>query len=364
MKVTARLGLLTLLLFCLMLPILPAAHANHTLVVTGMGADRSAALHDAMRNAIEQKIGLLLDSQTIAQNYQIISDTIYTHSEGYVTDYTIIDESTDRGLYTVTIRVTVGQSLDVEVMDRFRKVKAVETGLQDPRIGVMIADRQDESYSVAKNSLIKTLQDNGFSRIVDLNQVEDAKKKQMLAAISQNQNALTQALRTQFPVDYMIAGNIDALSARASSAKGFQGFISGQAAISLRMYNMNTGEIIYTDIVNGSALHTNRAMAEVNALKKAAENAGPSLVKALLKKATNPLNHIQLIVTDSKLGNMSAAQQRISGISGVSQVYLRSSSFGTMIFDLNYYGSAASFANALEREGIQVQEMSAAFVKI
>lgn len=364
MMFTARLCALTWLLLCLILPVFPIAHANHTLVVTGTGADRSAALHDAMRNAIEQKLGLLLDSQTIVENYQTISDTIYTHSEGYVTDYTIVRESVDRDLYTLTVQVTLGPSLDAEVMDRFQKVKAVETGLQDPRIGVIIADRQDEAYSVAKNSLIKVLQDNGFSRIVDLNQVEDAKKKQMLAAISQNQHALTQALRTQFPVDYMIVGNIDALSAKASSAEGFQAFISGQAAVSLRMYNMNTGEIIYTDVVSGSALHTNRAMAEVNALKKAAENAGPSLVQALLKKATNPLNHIQLIVTDAKLGNMNAAQQRISDIAGVSRVYLRSNSFGTMVFDLDYYGSAVSFANALERAGIQVQEMSTAFVKI
>ena len=362
---TATLNRLLLITLCCVIIALPtAATASTTAIVTGHGVDRAAALHDAMRNAIEQKIGILLDSQTIVENYQTISDTIYSHSEGYVTDYTILNETTEQGLYSLTAQISISASLDSTIMDRFQKVKAIETGLEDPRLGILIADRYGDDYPIAGNAIINILQNNGFSRIVDLQQIELSKKQQIASAIFQNQTAVIHALKTQFPVDYLLVGNIGVLSAQRPGSHGFKQFMSGQASLNLRLYNMNTGEIVYADTINATALHTNGDMAMSNALQAAAKNAEPALVQALMKKATNPSHHLQLIVTNGKLGTIQQVQEQLKSITGVSQVYLRSNSFDTMIFDLNYYGSALSFANSLQSNGISVQEISTEFVKI
>ena len=70
-----------------------AATASAAMVTTtGQGGSERDALHDAMRNAIEQQVGVLVDSKTYVQNYKVIHDQIFTHSEGYIKSYSIVNK--------------------------------------------------------------------------------------------------------------------------------------------------------------------------------------------------------------------------------------------------------------------------------
>ena len=81
---------------------------GETVTVVGQGANRKAAIVDAQRNAVEQGVGTLLDSKTKMENFEILSDKIYSRASGYVTNYTILSEGTaPDGTYTVTIQADV-----------------------------------------------------------------------------------------------------------------------------------------------------------------------------------------------------------------------------------------------------------------
>ncbi|MBR1860079.1 MAG: hypothetical protein IJ797_11360, partial [Selenomonadaceae bacterium] len=52
--------------------------------VTGQGTTKESAIHNAMRLAIEKEVGIMVDSRTYTQNYQLINSAIYTKSSGYI----------------------------------------------------------------------------------------------------------------------------------------------------------------------------------------------------------------------------------------------------------------------------------------
>lgn len=63
---------------------MPASAQAALVTAAGQGADERSALHDAMRAAVEQEVGVYLDSRTKVQNYRTLQDTIYAQSEGYI----------------------------------------------------------------------------------------------------------------------------------------------------------------------------------------------------------------------------------------------------------------------------------------
>ncbi|GHT01398.1 hypothetical protein FACS1894139_11080 [Planctomycetales bacterium] len=77
-------------------------------VATGVGKDSDAAVKNALRAAVEQAVGALVDTETLAKNDELVSDQILTYSAGYVQSHQILGEpKTADGLVTVKIRAVV-----------------------------------------------------------------------------------------------------------------------------------------------------------------------------------------------------------------------------------------------------------------
>ena len=85
---------LTALFLCL---VWTATVLAASVTATGQGATERDALHAAMREAIEQRVGILVDSQTYVENYRVIHDRIYTHSEGYIAGYDVLKSEYKNG---------------------------------------------------------------------------------------------------------------------------------------------------------------------------------------------------------------------------------------------------------------------------
>ncbi len=76
----------------------------------GTGVVRDDALHDALRNAISQAVGVALSSQTEVENFMIIKDAISTNTTGYIQSYDILDETKLQSGYEITISAKVSLS--------------------------------------------------------------------------------------------------------------------------------------------------------------------------------------------------------------------------------------------------------------
>ena len=84
-----------------------AAPVVREAVVTGVGVDAEKAEQDAFRRAIEQTVGVLVDSETMIKNDEIIKDQVLTFSRAYVQEYDVVKRWQENELHQVTIRATV-----------------------------------------------------------------------------------------------------------------------------------------------------------------------------------------------------------------------------------------------------------------
>ncbi len=77
-------------------------------VATGIGANHDAARQNAVRNAVEQVIGVYVSADTLVKNHAILKDEILGYSGGYVRDSRVVSEGHGRdGLVAVTVEADV-----------------------------------------------------------------------------------------------------------------------------------------------------------------------------------------------------------------------------------------------------------------
>ena len=105
---------IVLLLFSLFLSLPAAAGEEQSgvvkVVATGLGVDQDGAVKNALRAAVEQAVGTIIDSKTVVENDELIGDKILSHSGGYVQKYDILGEpKSEGGLIKVRIEAEVKQ---------------------------------------------------------------------------------------------------------------------------------------------------------------------------------------------------------------------------------------------------------------
>ena len=124
----------------------------------GVGANRDEALKDAYRDAIERAVGLYVDAETVANNDQIVTDQVLTHSNAYITDYRELGmKQLNGGLVQLRILATVKkQALTTKLTDVMpaQTVKIDNTGLQNVHAQLVTKEkRAEDAAALLKNAL-------------------------------------------------------------------------------------------------------------------------------------------------------------------------------------------------------------------
>ena len=135
--------------------------------MAAIGSSRAASIEeavlDAKRNAVEQALGVLVNAEALAQNYEVVWETIRTRSQGYVKHWELLGEpewDTRNGLVKVRIRATVSA---IDAVKAVWEVPEVYLALERPRVGVKLLTgdtRQPEPTSTA--TCAQALQARGF----------------------------------------------------------------------------------------------------------------------------------------------------------------------------------------------------------
>lgn len=341
-----------------MLAYLPLSTAA-VVTVTGQGSSERAAVKAALRQAVEQQIGVMVDSRTYVSNYKLIYDKIYTQSDGYIKSYTVLEQSAVNGIHTAKVQVDVQeQKLSAALGTLAQKKAVIGMNMQDPRIGVIAMDSQGKVYSTIENTVISGLTGQGFSRVVDMGQISNAQRRQLMAAQFSGDKKLWQSLKVQAPVDYLVTAQVNLTVNCVAYLK------KTAAAIAVRMVNTNTGAVVYAGNFYGKSPHYNSSGGADAAIAEASRGIAKAVGEAALGKAANPSQHITLVVTQNKWGSITEITNYLEGLPGVSNVYVRQASFGNTTVDLDFNGTAHDFAAVLEGDGQNILEMGSEYVKI
>ena len=312
----------------------------------GRGNSERMAIHDAMRAAIEQKFGAVVNSKTRVKNHMVIADDNSVDSAGLISSWKIISSRVENGIFVVEVDVELD---DKKISARSVDKKAlVDFNADNPRVAVIAVDSSGRRYVEIENEIISALNRQGFTRTVDIAQVNRAVQNRITAAA--NDAELCKTLMNDFHADCLVVAEVKILS-------------DNDANISSRMIELNTGEIIFAGTSSGGGDFISGS----DALKLAGRRAGNELSLAALKSAAKVEHHLTLLITKNTFnrlgGTLTAARERIKNISGVNDAFARKMT-SSLELDIDFDGTAADFAQMLEVFGIKILELGAGYVKI
>jgi hypothetical protein len=251
---------------------------------------RDAAIEDAQKRAVEQAIGILIDSQTQVENYQLISDKILSQTKGYIKHYNVASESEDGGLLRVKINAEVSLG---QLTDDLSGIGILLGQMHKPRMIILISEQnighewyawwwggyqgEQTDIGVVENTFIDVFTQKGFEFIDHATAMKDftvtnAYKIQDLTA--------TQAKTLGGEVDAEVVITGKALAKLYGDIGG--GMKSVQADLSAKAVRTDTGQVIAAVTTHAAAVHITPESAGIEALRKVASSAADEMMGKIL----------------------------------------------------------------------------------
>jgi len=338
--------------------------------VTGMGAityndlpaARDRAVQDALRKAVEQTLGTLIDAQTRVENYMVVEDRILNWTRGYVKTFQIVSErKAAADLYEVTINA------QVDVADLEKDVNAVEHlihSMGNPRIMFLVDEKNigttsdrshyfDVTMTAAETVLMNKFMEKGF-QVIDPATVRAGKERDaVLAAINGDQKAAA-ALAVALEAEVVVTGK-----AVASVATGVNlgGMKSCQASVDARVIDADVGTVLATAMKTSAYPHIDPVVGGVKAIEKAGALLADDLIGKILQKWRTKFyqaNTVKLMVTG--LRNYTDASHFRGALSylgrGIKAVHQRQIAGGVGEFDVEIAGTADQLARELDQRKV------------
>jgi len=98
------------------------------ITVTGYGTSKDEALRSAFQNAVEQEVGVLVDTKTVIRNNKLIKNDILTYSNGFIKDYKEISSSQQMGFWEIKIKAKVEHQ---KLLLKLKKINLKPTNIED-----------------------------------------------------------------------------------------------------------------------------------------------------------------------------------------------------------------------------------------
>jgi hypothetical protein len=287
-----------LILFLICLLSSGPASAQETKTVTAEGVAgiqqgaldiaRDAAVEDAQKRAVEQAVGVFVDSQTQVENYQVISDKILSQIKGYITKYSIIGESQDSGLLRVKITAEVALS---KLGEDLSAVGVLMGQMHKPRTMILVAEqnighevyawwiatRSETDMSVVEHAFMDKFTEKGFEFIDHEVASKEIKVTPAYKVLDLTANQ-AKTLGAQADAEVVIIGK--AVAKLYGEVGG--GLKSVQADLTAKAVRTDTGQVIAASTAHAAAVHITELTAGTEALKKAANQAADDMIEKIL----------------------------------------------------------------------------------
>lgn len=291
----------------LILTVFPGYGQDKQVTVTGeaeiaggnsMGA-RQQALTNAFRQAVEKGVGTLVQSTTLVQNMQLISDNIYSKSQGYVKDYEILEEGqrSNSNNYFVTIRAVVNMA---EIGTDLRSLGILQDIMGNPKILSMIEEVstssgasvliEDPSTSIAVEEKLK---EYNFD-LVDREQVKKIRSEEMqrmgeffMDKLMEDPDAIARIAKKaqEFGAQYLLMGTA---LIKPGSRSG--GVFQSNATFKCKVVDASTAEKVALTQKAESGRGNDRFSADMYAGQRVGEIAAAAIIPQIIQNWSKRAN--------------------------------------------------------------------------
>ncbi len=338
---------------------------------------RDKAVDDALRKAVEQSVGTMISSETVTQNFQLLSDKIYSKARGYVRNYKITSEKQDQGVYIVGVDAEVSQGNlknDVDGITHILRAKNM------PRMLIMIAEQNigqgdanfwwgNKTFSTNLDAAENTFMDHWMKkgvRFVDRQALMGKISAGPAVTSAEPTNDAIKEFAGKSGAEVVIVGK--AVATDVGTIMGTQ-MHSARANISLRALSLDTGRILATATRSEAVGHVDPQTGGTLALKKAAEKSADELLEKILAQWESEVSgpatvHLNITNVKQSKNLRSIAQvlrEQVRGVQDVRQLSFRNKSAE---LEVELKGSAQDLADELETKtfpgfSVDVQEVTA-----
>jgi len=277
----------TLALFCTVALLLlgatvaPAQDVK-VVVAEGMGAARDNlrarddAIQDALRRAVEQGVGTLVDAGTLTKNYELVADKVLSVAAGYVRTYEILDERREGDILRIRIRAEVAMA---QLNEDLVALELLKQRLGYPRVmvvGVERADAQEISSNSVAVSIENFLITKGFD-LVDKSTIEAGKARDV--ALNFDDYSAAQALGQRYGAEVLVTYQADADYSGGDVIYGTQ-FERYRGQVNVRVIKVDTAALM----ASVGSTDMGAAGGRLAGARKALENAGAKAAPSVFQK--------------------------------------------------------------------------------
>lgn len=320
---------------------------------------RDQAIDDALRKAVEQSLGMWLQSESVVQNYVLVEDNILSWTHGYVKNYNIISERQQPdNVYEVTLNAAVETAALSQARDM---VESILQKAGNPRIMIIMNEQNiGEAYNrfqffqvdmtQAETTLMEKFMEKGFEVVDPATVRASIKREQALAALEGDSKAAA-AIGTQLQADVVITGKA---IAKMVQMKILGDMKSCQANLTARVVKADVGTVIATGSEHAAHPHIDEISGGLEAIKKAANKLGDNLIEKIIAKWRDEFYNkttVKLRITGVEYTDLNAFKGILSTyFRGVKKVHQRNFAAGTAELDVVITGNANQLSRELERK--------------
>ena len=339
------------------------------------------AVKAALQSAVEQVAGVVVEAQTQTLENVLVRDQVVAHTAGYVKSYDVVSKKKEKGVYSVTVSAKVGLG---EISRDVQAARALVRRFGRPSLVIMLQEQTVQFSTDGKGGVITNsdttatvltqqfksdgwdIKDPAFAmgkvRIAPGATLGPGEAKE-IGDLSKANYILygTVAIKQQDPANLILGG------ARGPSGEQLYFPVSGE--FDLALFATDTGTQIgkFSGKLSMSkdgktvspTVSYERTAFDVIKLKKD-EIVGPMRGAALEYFRSRETNGAEYEVAVSGLGNYGTSQQfkkAVETLKGIKEVQQRDFKGGVANYRVNFTGSTAQLAEALEAAVFQKRKI-------
>lgn len=115
-----------------------------------LAAAQKQARDEALREAVQQVAGVLLQADTVVANSVLVSDTITANTAGYIRSYEVLKEETQGSVVSVTVRAQVGTA---KLDEDLQAVRGLVKKLGSKRLVIVV---QEQTYDEISKAVVES----------------------------------------------------------------------------------------------------------------------------------------------------------------------------------------------------------------
>ncbi len=331
-----------IVLFFLVLSVITCQNVSaENITATGVGVTHNEAMNDALRNAVETAVGVLIDSKTMVDKNVVLEDKIYAVSKGFISKYDVIESEEDTNGWRVVINAEVDLHPESQLMDELTKLGLIDNKLRNPKIAVLIP-----SDFTAETAVVKAFNDAGFDNMLDIGRY----RSEYSNAFNLNSEKL-HLVAQSMQADILVVGNATCENigdiGKFLPGKKKTGTLSCRICLDAKMYVEATGQIIASGSKDGAAVDSSVEVAAQKASKVAGKEMGTYLSSKLLELAAGNRQRIEVIVVGAGYDKIMAVENALHKIKDVKNINLAYKD-GRGTYSMNYAGSPQTLFAQIE----------------